>query len=59
MTGLERACRKYGEITHHQNGRVFLLRWDDTREKMIKHEIFKTEIYGINNSRRSKKEVRI
>lgn len=39
MTGLERACRKYGEITHHQEGKIYLLRWDDTQEKMIREEI--------------------
>lgn len=35
MTGLERLCKKYGEITHRQNGVDYILKWDDEKERII------------------------
>lgn len=50
MTDLEKLVRKYGEIEHRENGKVYLLKWDDEKEKMIdprKEKLMKVEIKKI------------
>jgi hypothetical protein len=51
MTDLERLCRKYGEITHRQNGKEYILKWDDEKGKMIdsrkENKLMKVEVKEI------------